>query len=545
MTKATNSKSFILPWRFTLPTRLTIAAALAVLSGCGGGGSDSRLDDLNRDSDWKQGVFKPASGFKDRCETPRTGIDPLSGLRYPDKSGDTLDENNWLRSWTNHTYLWYREVVDRDPGLYSTAAYFDLLKTSAVTPSGAPKDQFHFTYDTAEWNSLSGSGVSAGYGIQWAIIQSTAPDRDIRVAYTEPGTPATAQGVEIARGARVLEINGVDVRDDGSPAGVETINRALFPSQIGVGAEFVILDAGSDTPRQVTLTSASITSTPVQQVTSLQSETGAQVGYILFNDHIATSEQLLVDAVDELASAGVSELVLDLRYNGGGFLYIASQLAYMISGAGATEDKDFYSLSFNDKHPSVDPVTGEGLAPVPFYNTTRDGEFLPSLNLDRVYMLVGGNTCSASEAIINGLRGIGVEVILIGETTCGKPYGFYPTDNCATTYFTVQFKGNNHQGFGEYSDGFVPASSGLSDTRLPGCAVADDYDHALGDPLEARFAAALYYLETGQCPSSSAVSGVRQKPGFEQGEPEKDGLIYKNEGLRNSLLEIPVGSQGR
>ena len=61
-------------------------------------------------------------------------------------------------------------------------------------------------------------------------------------------------------------------------------------------------------------------------------------------------------------------------------------------------------------------------------------------------MLTGDNTCSASESIINSLRGIGVEVIQIGLTTCGKPYGFYPQDNCGTTYFSIEFKGVNAQG---------------------------------------------------------------------------------------------------
>ena len=65
-----------------------------------------------------------------------------------------VGENNWLRSWTNDLYLWFDEVVDRNPALFTTPAYFDLLKTTATTPSGNPKDKFHFTYDTAAWVAL-------------------------------------------------------------------------------------------------------------------------------------------------------------------------------------------------------------------------------------------------------------------------------------------------------------------------------------------------------------------------------------------------------
>ena len=71
---------------------------------------------------------------------PRSGTNPGTGGPYTDIQGTTLDENNWLRSWSNNLYLWYNEIVDRDPGLHTTPDYFDLLKTTATTPSGAPKD---------------------------------------------------------------------------------------------------------------------------------------------------------------------------------------------------------------------------------------------------------------------------------------------------------------------------------------------------------------------------------------------------------------------
>ena len=110
-------------------------------------------------------------------------------------------------------------------------------------------------------------------------------------------------------------------------------------------------------------------------------------------------------------------------------------------------------------------------------------------------LLTTGNTCSASEAIINGLRGVDVEVNLIGGTTCGKPYGFYPQPNCGTTYFAVQFQGVNAKGFGDYADGMAPT-----------CAVADDYQHALGDANEGMLAAALQYRTTGRCTPATGMS---------------------------------------
>ena len=114
-----------------------------------------------------------------------------------------LDENNFLRSWSNRTYLWYDEIVDRDPSLYNDPlVYFDLLRTEQVTPSGQPKDKFHFTYDTEEWERLSQSGVTYGYGAQWALFQDTqALTRELIVAYTEPNSPATNLALPLERGA--------------------------------------------------------------------------------------------------------------------------------------------------------------------------------------------------------------------------------------------------------------------------------------------------------------------------------------------------------
>jgi hypothetical protein len=191
-------------------------------------------------------------------------------------------------------------------------------------------------------------------------------------------------------------------------------------------------------------------------------DNGADVGYILFNDHIATAEGWLYDAITDMVNANVDDLILDMRYNGGGYLDIASELAYMIGNTTLTNGQNFEKLVFNSKHPSTNPVTGQAISPTPFWKRSQgfdpalpNNTVLPSLNLSRVYIITGSGTCSASESVINSLRGVGVQVYLIGSTTCGKPYGFYPTDNCGTTYFSIQFRGENAANFGDYSDGFL------------------------------------------------------------------------------------------
>lgn len=499
-------------------TLLTACACLPLAAGCGGGGGGGDGNpgggSGSQGSDWTPGQFLPSASFANECANPRTGNDPRSGSPWPDVQGTLLDEKNFLRSYSDETYLWYDEIVDQDPGLFGDPrTYFDELKTSATTPSGNPKDRFHFTYPTDEWIALSQSGVSVDYGAAWVILEGNAPNREIVIAYVEPDSPASEPGVDLARGARILQVDGVEVAN--GPAG--PLNAGLFPSAEGETHSFTVEDiGGGGNTRVVEMTARPVVAQPVHNVTTLATPMGT-VGYLTFNDHSAIAETALIEAIEALA--GVDELVLDIRYNGGGFLAIASQLAYMIAGEANTAGRTFELMRFNDKHPSTNPVTGAPLTPIPFIDTTLGGDFpappgqpLPSLDLARVFVLTGPNTCSASEAIVNALRGIGVEVVQVGAPTCGKPYGFYPRDNCGTTWFTIQFQGVNDQGFGDYADGFAPSSAPALDTDLPGCNVADDFTQLLGNPLERRLQTALYYLENGACPPAQARAPGDAKP---------------------------------
>ncbi len=494
---------------------LVLPFAAAILSACGGGGSGPAGPPPPMPTGWVQGQFQPETNFAAMCVTPRSGVDPGTQKPFPDVQGTLLDEQNWLRSWNNDLYLWFDEVTDQNPANFSTdLAYFNVLMTTQKTASGKPKDRFHFTYATSVWEQLSQSGIQAGYGANFVIIAATPP-RDVVVAYTEPGSTAATPPASLARGAKLLSIDGVDVVNASDQASVDILNAGLTPQTVGESHTFSVLDLGATLPRTITMVSANVTSTPVQNVHTISAPNGTRVGYMLFNDHLATSEGELVAAFSQLQGAGVQDLVLDIRYNGGGFLDIASEVAYMIAGSASTAGQTFELTQFNSKHPTVDPVTGALITPTPFLSTTQGfsttaGQALPSLNLTRVFVLTTSSTCSASESIINSLRGVNIQVIEVGSTTCGKPYGFYAADNCGVTYFSIQFQGINAQGFGNYPDGFTPQNTLATEgVLLPGCSVADDFTHALGDSTEGLLASALSYQSNGTCPvppSGMAVS---------------------------------------
>jgi len=526
--------------------------SLVLLSACGGGGTGGGNATDNTTTpgagnstpatpSWVAGQYAAEATLKNFCAAPRTGIDPFSNAAYPDRTGTAMHEKLWLRSWSNRTYLWYKELPDPDPAGFGTQAYFDLLKTSNKTDSGAAKDNFHFYQDTAEYKKQTQSAITSGYGIEW-IFASTRPPRQLTVAYTEPGSPAAT--ALLSRGSRLVEVNGVDFVNDNTQAGVTKINAGLFPAKAGESHQFTVLDANG-IRRSYTLVSADVSTVPVHNVKVLQSG-NKKVGYLQFNTHIAAAQPQLISAIEQFRTAAVSELVVDLRYNGGGLLALASQFGYMVSGPNQIQSRFFERMQFNDKYPTTDPVTGEALEPTPFYargidyNTGRfTSQTLPNLSLNRVFVLTSDNTCSASEAFINALRGIDVEVIQIGGKTCGKPYGFYPTDNCGTTYFTIQFSGVNAKGFGDFAAGFTPTPAPRFAADIKGCTAADDLSKPLGDAQEGMLKTALSYANTNSCPvlvaaqQADAVSSAVSTDGLAIQQPRS--APWQNNMIRVSI----------
>ncbi|MBL4631361.1 MAG: peptidase [Paraglaciecola sp.] len=451
---------------------------------------------------WIVGNFSDDSAYKNLCAVPRVGPDS-NGDIFSDSVGTAMHEKLWLRSWNNNTYLWYSEVDDNNPSSFSVANYFAQLKTNELTESSSLKDNFHFSQSTDEYNQRTQSGVISGYGISWEFVSSTSP-RHLIVRYTEPNSPASIAHVD--RGYELKTIDGIDFINATDQSEIDQINAALFPSDAGQTFNFVFSDSSGNEVLDSNLTSANIELQPVQNVTVMDTDAG-KMGYMQFNSFISPGQEGLIEGFQQFVEQGVTELIIDLRYNGGGLLAMASQVAYMAAGSAQTNNQTFETLQFNDKYPNINPITGGTIQATPFYSKEINwatnqlmNNTLPSLDLTRVFILATKNTCSASEAVINGLRGIDVEVILIGDTTCGKPFGFYATDNCSTTYFTIQFQGVNAQGFGEYSDGFVPVTSPVFSDQLPGCTIPDDFTQVLGSKDEALLAGAISYAETGVCP---------------------------------------------
>ena len=517
--------------RLLLTTSFVLSAA--ALTACGGSSSSGPSAVFppppppptgSSGPTYTKGVFQASDRFDAQCQSPRSGSDP-DGNRYPDTAGSTLLEKFWLRSWSNETYLWNTEIEDRDPNsIASRTAYFDVLKSNELseTGSGKEKDDFHFSESTEDFFARRNSTAESGYGVRFTSLgprdsegRSITP-RDFRILYTEPNSPASTveQGkVNFPRGARILEVDGADLVNGNDTT---TLNNGLFPTTAGERHTFKIREAITNVEREITITSADIAPEPVNRTSIINTTDGKKIGYMLFNTFSPrSSEKSLADAFTQFSNANVDDLVIDLRYNGGGLVAVAAQMGYMIAGPSRTAGKTAALLQYNEAAGNRDPSTGEVVEPFPFIDrgvgfsvpTTQN---LDTVNLPRVFILSTGGTCSASELVLNSLRGIDHEVILIGDTTCGKPYGFVPTDNCGQTYYTIQFQSVNDKGQGDYSDGFSPADSANQfSEKLTGCSIDDDLTRELGDENEALLATALYYRENGMCPVTTSKPSVK------------------------------------
>ena len=177
--------------------------------------------------------------------------------------------------------------------------------------------------------------------------------------------------------------------------------------------------------------------------------------------------------------------MLDLRMNRGGRVNAAQQIASTIGGR-RLEQRVFLKLVHNSRYRDLDEVI----------------RFKPGLwasrhlALTRVFIIISPSTCSASEALIEGLSPH-MEVVTVGGRTCGKPVGFVPVEYGDGVYYAITFKTVNARGEGDYYDGLTPT-----------CLAPDDLTHELGDPEEASLKTALHYLRFGRCPPTAEQTAL-------------------------------------
>jgi hypothetical protein len=429
-----------------------------------------------------------------RPRRPRAGLAPLllaallaaCGGGGDDRSGGGValpascsvdDQKAWLVRYLDQSYFWYQLAPRPDPAGFTDLDAFFRERLYDGSDPAFPRDRWSGFTSSENFQRFFGEGASMGYGVTVAALELERDgSRPLWVRYVEPASPAALAGV--ARGDEVLAL-------DGRPAG-----EAVAADDLGMltaakeGDELSLRLRRDGVERTVALRAAVYPLTPVQGVSVRTTPGGRKLGYVMVKDMITQAAPGIDAAFVRFRAEGVQDVVLDLRYNGGGFVSTSANLSSYVAGS-AGAGRTFALLRFNDRSSASEQR-------FVFGNLSN----IPARS--RVWVLAGRRTCSASEQLVNGLRGIGVEVELIGEATCGKPVGSVPVQACSRSWSIVNFESVNARGEGRYWDGFAPT-----------CAVAEDFRSPQSDPADPLFGAALARADGRACP---AVAEGRAMP---------------------------------
>jgi C-terminal processing protease CtpA/Prc len=375
-----------------------------------------------------------------------------------------LGQTTFVRTVLDEYYLWYRQLPDADPALFGTPeAYLEAVRYRALDSS------FSYIGLRQAEDAFYSDSQFIGFGFSTKLSGD-----ELRVSQVYPDSPASEAGLR--RGDRLLVINGRGVAE--LIAGGE-LGGVFGPAQVGVAGDLVWSDL-EGAERRASMTKRLVTIPTVSLVRVYEVE-GRRVGYVVFRNFVQPSIAALDQAFAQLVAEGATDLVLDLRYNGGGLVSVAQHLGGLIGG-GRTTGQVFVQFVHNDKNSFRD-------------SAARFAELPGALSQPRLIVITTRASASASELLVNSLRPF-MPVVIVGDATYGKPVGQYGFNFCEKVLYPVAFSTRNAQGEGDYFDGLAPT-----------CAAADDLEHAFGDPAEGSLAEALHYAVRGGCsPRASAAA---------------------------------------
>ncbi len=392
---------------------------------------------------------------------------PVSAQTQP-ASCDIPAQNLYVRDVMTDIYFWYEHIPGLEPvGFESPAHYLEAIRYRPLD------ETFSYIASKAETEAFFSESQFVGFGFSSVLL----PPGELRVSDVMPESPA--REANLARGDRIVEINGRTVESLRNSGELDT---AFGRSEPGVEAEIVAVRG--DGRFRARMTKRVVTIPTVSQA-RVYSAHGVEVGYLLFRNFVTPSYEALDAAFSDFRARGIRELVLDVRYNGGGLVGVAQHLASLIGGA-RTDGQVFAEYFHNDKNTALNRITR--FEPKPH-----------ALGLERVVVITTGASASASELVINALKPF-IPVVLVGSRTYGKPVGQYGVDFCDKTLAPVAFSLRNANGEGDFFGGILPT-----------CAAPDDLDHELGDPLESSLREALTVIATGRCSTAQAAAARAQR----------------------------------
>jgi len=385
-------------------------------------------------------------------------------------------------------YLFPGDVANVNPASHSDIqSYIDAL----VAPARAlNKDRF-FTYNTsiAQENAFYANGSTAGFGVRMTY---DAVNQRVLIAESYESAPAFAAGID--RGAAIVAIGTTSgnlrtVASIVNAEGTEGITDALGPNDPGVSRVLRITDAAGT--RDITVAKADYALDPVSDRygAKIITEGGRSYGYINLRTFISSADGQLKAAFADFGARGVTDIIVDFRYNGGGLVSTANLMGDLM---GANRAGQLFSQTRFRPTKSAENVehrftpTAQSIAPT------------------RVAFIGTGSTASASELVINAmLPHLGTNMTLVGSNTYGKPVGQIALDKpeCDDRMRIVAFATVNSNGQGDFYDGLAPKIANS-------CAASDDLTLPLGDARESSVRAAIDFLAGNACTTRIADASV-------------------------------------
>jgi len=410
----------------------------------------------------------------------------------------TPDFRDSLTDYAAYFYLWYKSIpANFKPHTYSLTDTLKQLITAiqGFSPlnaaNGKHYDHFSFVLTEADYQHLFVQGVSLGFGLEYKFDRTGK----LRISYAAHASPAFSQGVR--RGWQIVSVNGVTAATD--QATINKLNTALGATTVN----FVFFNPASSKQVSITLNQTSVADDEViaTNVFPIGSKT---VGYMAYNTFLTQTNNGeithpgLDSAFTHFASAKVTDLVVDLRYNGGGYTDVAAQLDNAVIPA-ANNGKVLYTQRWND---TLNYFYKHGYKGTPHdttFNVNKSDSHNPAgLNINSITFIVSYQTYSAAELVINNLYPyLPVKLIGVGygrtperQNTGGKPFGFFnwamPRKNPVYEAFLINFETTNALGKDDYVSGFVPDLQ-----------TYDGVEFDWGNPNEDPLKAALAYYSTG------------------------------------------------
>lgn len=397
---------------------------------------------------------------------------PWTAYAQGPSSCTTTSQNLWVRDQLNTYYYWYQFLpTGVNPSTYSSPeAYLDAVRYRPIDT------RYSYITSAAANDAFYSDSQFIGYG-----FGNQTTTTEIRVLQVYDDSPASEAG--LSRGDRITAVNGQSVEQMVANG---TIGSAFGLAEIGV-ATTIDWETQAGERRTARMVKRLVT-IPTVSLTRVVDVDGRRVGYLFFRNFVQPSVAALNDAFAALKAAGANELVLDLRYNGGGLVDVAEHLASLIGGA-RTNGQVMINWVNNDK------IAAQ------FDRISRFTNPEQALDLQRLVVITTRTSASASELVINSLRPY-IPVTIVGDTTYGKPVGQRGRQFCSKVLAAVEFALKNANLEGDFFDG-IPVD----------CVAADDYTHQLGDTNEASFAEALRFIRTGACtPRSTSEARALRTP---------------------------------